>query len=122
MAEQLVHIQTSKRELTALLALQALDTKSIAKLWPRTKASIMLGARSSGLPPTMFLELRSLVGFMRAEVALILCGGTKVMSCAQCGNFFIAGAGRNAGSKRSGAIYCSPRCRVAAVRSRKKLA
>jgi hypothetical protein len=85
----------------------------------RSSVRLELRPRSGGYPPRLVMRPRWLFDFLVAEAAMILSSDAKVVSCAHCAKFFTAGS---ASGKRRGAIYCSPRCRVAAVRARKKSA
>jgi hypothetical protein len=69
-----------------------------------------------GGKPRMLLQCPDLPSFMRMEIALVALEGAKLATCAHCPNLFITGATT---TRRSHAIYCSDRCRVAAMRKRK---
>ena len=84
----------------------------------RSSVRLELSPRSGGSPRLVMKPYR-LFDFLVAEAAMILSRDAKVVSCANCAKLFTAGS---ASGKRRGAIYCSPRCRVAATRARKKSA
>jgi hypothetical protein len=65
----------------------------------------------------MLLRCHHLLDFMRMEVATIAVEGAKLVTCGYCGNYFPTGP---ATSRRTDAQYCSDKCRVAAMRARKK--
>ena len=65
----------------------------------------------------MLLRCHHLLDFMRMEVATIAVEGAKLVTCGCCGNYFATGP---ATSRRTDAQYCSDKCRVAAMRARKK--
>lgn len=69
-----------------------------------------------GGTPRIMLRANSLYDFMMMEGALILSGHVEVQTCPQCGDLYVM---RGAKAKRTDSIYCSPKCRVAAYRSRK---
>ena len=58
-----------------------------------------------------------LFGYMLMEVAFMIVGDGPLLTCDHCGSLFIAGSGTG---KRSHKKYCSDRCRVAAMRARKR--
>jgi hypothetical protein len=65
----------------------------------------------------MLLRCHHLFDFMRLEVATIAVEGAKLVTCGHCGNYFLAGPGT---SRRADALHCSDKCRVGAMRARKK--
>jgi hypothetical protein len=65
----------------------------------------------------MLVRCDELFDFMRLEAAMIAIEGAKLVTCGCCGNYFAAGP---ATSRRTDAQYCSDKCRVAAMRARKK--
>jgi len=67
--------------------------------------------------PRMLLQCTDLPMFMQMEIAMIALEGAKLVNCEQCHNFFLTGP---LTGRRSHATYCSDRCRVAAMRARKK--
>lgn len=73
--------------------------------------------RLEGDKPQMLLRCEDLIGFMKMETALVALEGAKLAACEHCGNLFLTGSST---SRRSHATYCSDRCRVAAMRARKK--
>ena len=70
-----------------------------------------------GDKPLMFIQCSDLLEFMTMEIAKIALEGAKVATCERCHNLFLTGT---SASRRSHAMYCSDRCRVAAMRARKK--
>lgn len=67
--------------------------------------------------PKMTLLADSLLGFMVMEVGLVFEVGAEIASCEHCNKLFLTGPMTG---RRSTAKYCSDRCRVAALRARKK--
>jgi hypothetical protein len=67
--------------------------------------------------PQMLLRCEHLLDFMKMEVAMIALEGAKLVTCEHCKNFFLTGPST---SRRIHATHCSDRCRVAAMRARKK--
>jgi hypothetical protein len=65
--------------------------------------------------PRLLLESESFVGFMLMEVAMIVAHGARVAECEKCGTIFLTGP---LTWRRAHAVYCSDRCRVAAMRAR----
>jgi hypothetical protein len=70
-----------------------------------------------GGKPRMLLRCTDLPMFMQMEIAMIALEGAKLVNCEQCRNFFLTGP---LTGRRSDATFCSDRCRVAAMRARKK--
>jgi hypothetical protein len=69
--------------------------------------------------PRLAVKVNSLFDFMLMEVALIGVEGARCSSCARCGTMFVTGPKTG---RRSSAVYCSDRCRVAAMRQRQRVA
>ncbi len=69
--------------------------------------------------PALTLKPTNLYGFMLMEMALMLVGGGLLLICDHCGAMIVTGSGT---AKRSHSKYCSDRCRVAAMRARKRAA
>jgi len=67
--------------------------------------------------PRMLLRCTELTTFMQMEIAMVALEGAKVVTCEHCHNLFLTGPST---SRRSDATFCSDRCRVAAMRARKK--
>ena len=67
--------------------------------------------------PRMLLQCTDLPMFMQMEIAMIALEGAKLVNCEQCRNFFLTGP---LTGRRSDATFCSDRCKVAAMRARKK--
>jgi hypothetical protein len=67
--------------------------------------------------PRMLLRCADLPMFMQMEIAMVALEGAKVVTCEHCRNLFLTGPST---SRRSDATFCSDRCRVAAMRARKK--
>lgn len=67
--------------------------------------------------PQMLVRCEYLLEFMKMEIAMIALEGAKLATCEHCPNFFLTGSST---SRRSHATFCSDRCRVAAMRARKK--
>ena len=61
------------------------------------------------------LHPQSLLGLMLMEAAMIVERGARLTSCDNCGVAFLTGPTTG---RRSHAVYCSDRCRVAAMRAR----
>jgi hypothetical protein len=66
--------------------------------------------------PTLSLTPRTLLGYMFLEAGLIMSGSNRIATCPWDGVPFLAGTYKG---KRTTAVYCSNRCRVAAQRARK---
>jgi hypothetical protein len=69
--------------------------------------------------PQLLLKSASLLGFMKMEMAMIASNGARVGECEKCSAMFVTGPMTG---RRSSAIYCSDRCRVAAMRARQATA
>jgi hypothetical protein len=67
--------------------------------------------------PRMLVQIRELFDFMRMEAATIALEGAKLVTCGYCRNYFLTGPST---SRRTDALHCSDKCRVAAMRARKK--
>jgi len=65
--------------------------------------------------PRLFLEPVSLYAFMLMEIGLAAEVGAKATRCEQCNKAYLTGPMTG---RRSHAVYCSDRCRVAAMRKR----
>ena len=65
--------------------------------------------------PQMLLQPQTLVGFMLMEISAVLLNGARFTSCQHCGSAFLTGPMT---WRRAHAVYCSDRCRVAAMRAR----
>lgn len=72
-----------------------------------------------GQRPGLMLHPNDLFQFMKIEAALIVCGPSEVKTCSHCSDLFAKGGEK---AKRTDSKYCSPRCRLAAHRLRKKTA
>ncbi len=80
---------------------------SLAEAWDyRIQPSLSLLQRR----PRVQMRPSSLLAFMLVEVATLIAGGERLMSCDHCRSIFI---------KRRTSAYCSDRCRVAAPRARR---
>jgi hypothetical protein len=66
--------------------------------------------------PQVVMESRTVIGFMMLEAAMIATNGARVHECEYCKSLFLTGP---ATWRRSHAVYCSDKCRVAAMRARK---
>jgi hypothetical protein len=62
--------------------------------------------------PRMLLRASTLADFMRMEIAQVVLHGAKVTACDHCASAFLTGP---LTWRRSHAVYCSDRCRVAAM-------
>lgn len=80
-----------------------------ASLTPR------LDLAGAGGTPRLTLQPQSLYGFMVMECAMIAAHGARSTSCQHCGDLFVTGP---LTGRRSHAMFCSDRCRVAAMRKR----
>ena len=67
--------------------------------------------------PRMLLRCADLMMFMQMEIAMVALEGAKVVICEHCRDLLLTGPST---SRRSDASFCSDRCRVAAMRARKK--
>jgi hypothetical protein len=67
--------------------------------------------------PQMLLRCEHLLEFMKMEAAMVALEGAKLVTCENCRNLFLTGPST---SRRIHATHCSDRCRVAAMRARKK--
>jgi hypothetical protein len=105
--EMLDDVRHRRDELRQALALSS--TELAARVFRGAWVELGLAIDDGALVPS--LKARSLGAFMEAEVALVL-SGAGVLACHQCGSFF------SPKGKRSDAIYCSNRCRVAAHRQK----
>jgi hypothetical protein len=63
----------------------------------------------------MLLKCDHLATFMKMETALAATQGAKLGSCGHCEDVFLTGP---LTGRRSHAVYCSSRCRMAAMRLR----
>jgi hypothetical protein len=63
----------------------------------------------------MALTVRTLIAFMRLEIAMVVENGARIASCKRCGDLFLYGKGTK---RRSTATYCRDLCRVGAYRSK----
>lgn len=70
-----------------------------------------------GQTARVVLHPQNLLGLMAMEVALAHEAGAAVGQCANCGKLYLTGP---LTSRRSSALYCSDRCRVASNRKAKK--
>jgi hypothetical protein len=66
--------------------------------------------------PRLLLKSQTFLGFMLAEMAMIVANGASVTECEKCGTTFLTGA---LTWRRSSARFCSDRCRVAANRAQR---
>jgi len=98
-----------------------IQSKSTSNFADQFAASVVIRMQppKSGQQQGLLLRPTSLFEFMKFEAALIVCGHVEVTTCPHCGNFFVIGGEK---AKRTDTKYCSPRCRVAAHRLRKKTA
>jgi hypothetical protein len=69
-----------------------------------------------GGTPKIVMESRTFIGFMILEAAMIATHGARAHVCKHCWSFFLTGPTT---WRRSHAVYCSDKCRVAAMRARK---
>ncbi len=67
--------------------------------------------------PRLGLRPQTLLGFMLTEIAMIAAAGARTKLCRHCGSLITTG---HLTGRRSSAIYCGDRCRVAAMRKRQK--
>lgn len=102
--EELLTAASSDDPAKALKIFEKINTDP-ANLQPRMYISAETGKLTGELVP------ESPMGFMIMECYLAILNSTSLLTCRQCGSFFLAGAGTN---KRTNAFYCSNRCRVAA--------
>jgi hypothetical protein len=86
----------------------------------RTLAAVGLTPRldttADGGAVCLALTPRTLADFMIMEVAMVASHGAKLSQCQHCGTQFLTGT---LTGRRSHAVYCSDRCRTAAMRARK---
>jgi hypothetical protein len=64
------------------------------------------------------VTVRSLISFMRLEIAMVAENGARIASCKRCGNFFLYGKGTK--RRSTAATYCRDLCRVGAYRANKR--
>jgi hypothetical protein len=88
----------------------------VALSYPPIQTMITFHLGDADAKPQMLVQCKNLLDFMRMETSMVALEGAKIASCAHCPNIFITGA---ATTRRAHAIYCSDRCRVAAMRKRK---
>jgi hypothetical protein len=67
--------------------------------------------------PRILIRCERFFDFLRMEAATIAVEGAKLVACGRCGDYFLTGPGT---SRRTDAQFCSDKCRVAAMRARKK--
>lgn len=65
--------------------------------------------------PRLALHPQSLLGLMAMEVAMVAANDARTTTCQNCGKVFVTGP---LTGRRAHALYCSDRCRVAAMRKR----
>jgi hypothetical protein len=65
----------------------------------------------------MLLYCNDLLDLMRMEIAMVALEGAKLVTCEHCRNYFLTGPYTG---RRIHTIHCSDKCRVAAMRARKK--
>lgn len=90
-----------------------------ADVYDRVNVNLSLSVSlqfSSSKPNTLALRPNSLSDFMMTELASIAVNGARPTECQHCGTVFITGP---LTGRRSHAMFCSDRCRVAAMRKRK---
>jgi hypothetical protein len=66
--------------------------------------------------PHVILQGKSLLGYMLMEVANVAAYGARLAACEKCGAAFLTG---KMTWRRAHSVYCSDRCRMAALRARK---
>jgi hypothetical protein len=66
--------------------------------------------------PRLILHSTSMLNFMLMEVAMAVAHGARLATCERCSASFLTGP---LTGRRAHAVYCSDRCRVAAMRARK---
>jgi hypothetical protein len=91
------------------------QVESIISLAPTDRTSVSFHLRDG--KPQMMVQCNNLFDFMRLEAGTIGVEGSRLVTCGHCGNLFLAGQGT---SRRADALHCSDKCRVAAMRARKK--
>ena len=113
-----VELDSLRRAQKELLDLMRSD--SVADFVERfaAKAQVTMTAPENGARPGLMLRSHGLFEFMKLEAAQIVCGA-EVTTCPHCGNPLVMGGEK---AKRTDSKYCSPRCRLAAHRLRKKTA
>jgi hypothetical protein len=65
--------------------------------------------------PHLILQNKSLLGYMLMEVGNVVAYGARLAACERCGTSFLTG---KMTGRRSHSVYCSGRCRTAAMRAR----
>lgn len=80
----------------------------------RIKAAATVDLDETGSPRLMW-SASDLIEFMRMEAAMVAINGARLTACQHCHDKFLTGP---LTGRRSHALYCSDRCRVAAMRQR----
>lgn len=80
------------------------------------ETSLRPSFESTGGVSKLVFHPNSLISLMAMEVALAHEAGAVSTSCAHCGTLYLTGP---LTGRRSHSVYCSDRCRVAAMRKRK---
>lgn len=114
--EPLEFVRGAQKALQAKLALQPAEAPAQLQFFNPAYVKAGLEARG-GDAPWLTLRPVSLYTLMDLEVMLVLAGETHVETCAHCFTPFAVGS---ASGKRTGSVYCSTRCRVAAHRAAKR--
>jgi hypothetical protein len=69
--------------------------------------------------PHLILQSKSLLAHMLMETANVIAYGARLAACERCGAAFLTG---KMTGRRSHSVYCSGRCRMAAMRARQAAA
>jgi hypothetical protein len=77
-----------------------------------------LDLAGKGNAPRLGLRPQSLLALMLMEVAMVVANGALLAHCDHCDKAFLTGSKTG---RRSHAVYCADRCRVAALRARNRL-
>lgn len=96
---------------------EALDGRMVRGLGGRQLHSVrpVLDFAPGSATPRLTLEPATLFSFMILEAALVVANEARLTSCGHCDKLFLTGS---LTGRRSHAIYCSDKCRVAAMRKR----
>jgi hypothetical protein len=73
-----------------------------------TKLTAILESRVPGQRPALVIRPESLLAAMQLQLAKFVAGDGSLHACKQCGQWFEAGPGD---ARRSGAVFCSERCK-----------
>ena len=68
-----------------------------------------------GRTPRLVLAAESLLDYMTMECAFVAMVGARTAACKNCGDFYLTGP---LTGRRSHSLYCSDKCRMAAMRKR----